>query len=160
MVFFLISFIIMRNFLSVPSLPRAFIINECWLLSNDFPINWDNYLGFLLCSVNMGNCITIFFNAKSKLYSQVKTNLVRMYSFKYIARLDLLLFCLEFLYLCLWVMLTCYWHWFSHSVFVWYWSRLQLGDSFLSVLWTSLCNNGTLCRTNSFVEKILNDCFN
>lgn len=158
MVFFLISFIIMRNFLSIPSLPRAFIINECWLLSNDFHINWDNYLAFLLCSVNMGNCINIFSNAKSKLYSRVKSNLVSMYSFKYIARLDLLLLCLEFLYLCLWLMLTCYWHWFSYSVFVW--SRLQLGESFLSVLWTSLCKNGTLHRTNSFTEKILNYCFN
>lgn len=45
----------------------------------------------------------------------VKSKMVRMYSFKYTARLDWLLFCLEFLYLCWCVRLA--WFWFIDLFF-------------------------------------------
>ena len=58
--FWNMAFTIFRWFASLPSLLSVFIINECWILPNDFCIYWDNHVIFNLCSVNMMHHIDWF----------------------------------------------------------------------------------------------------
>ena len=77
-------FIKLKKFHSIFYLLRVFIVNECWILSDDFPAAFDMVIWFFFFSLLNGMGYTNWFlNVEPGLYAWIKSHLV-VYNYFYI----------------------------------------------------------------------------
>ena len=75
-----IAFIMLRNVPSIPAFWRAFIINECWILSKAFSaFLWDNHMAFIFQFVNVVCYVDWFADIEESLHPWDKAHLVMVY---------------------------------------------------------------------------------